>query len=470
MCEAGADGRPDGQDSRRQDKPGHRGFAGYERAAPGVMTAILVLALFAMAAAGLAYTCRRRLSLSESTHYERQLQLQRHNVELSEKLKETERELGRRREFAEQVAAAIGKLAQGIPGNSLPPLAVRFARNYFHARRVGYFVPVAGSRDYTLQVGVGFPADWQGKVRLASDEGILGMAIRKKVVIAKCDPLSSTGPGSSRPSPEGSGVEPDFVAPVIGLSGIAGVVVVAGCPFPHEEERTQISMLADLLSGALQRAALAELSRSSAWLDPLTGVANRLYFAQRFEGEIRRAENYRQVLALVMLDIDEFKKINDTYGHPAGDAAIKKFAEILRGVTRSSDVVCRYGGDEFLVLVALGNVRQVVAYAELLKEKIGTARIPVPRCDVPIRLTASGGIAMFPVDGRSTTELLHAADDALYEAKRQGRNRILLAQTLARDGARAPEGGEGPDAGPRDTGPERAREPDGGPAPPVVDD
>ena len=85
-------------------------------------------------------------------------------------------------------------------------------------------------------------------------------------------------------------------------------------------------MLADLLSGALQKAALTELSKSSTWVDPLTGVANRLYFARRFESEIRRAQNYQQVLGLLMLDIDGFKTVNYSFGHPAGDLVIKKFA------------------------------------------------------------------------------------------------------------------------------------------------
>ncbi len=404
-----------------------------------MMIAILVLALAAaFAGGGFAYTCRRRLALSEAAHHERRQQLQRQNADLSAKLKEAGRELARKREFAEHIPVVAGKLAQGIPANALPPLAVRFAKTYFHARQVGYFVPVDGSLDYTLQVGVGFPEDWKGKVRLAADEGILGMALQRKVVIAKTDPLASAGLRPSRPSLERAGVQPDFVAPVMGLGGLAGAVVIAGSPFPLEEERVTVSMLADLLSGGLQRAALVDLSQANAWTDHMTGVANRLYFTQRFEGEIRRAQNYRQLLGLVMLDIDEFKKINDTYGHAAGDMAIRTFARIVRDVTRSTDLVCRYGGDEFIVLVTFADVRQVVAYIDLLTEKISGAEIAIPRHDARIRLTASGGVALFPHDGRSTTELLHAADEALYEAKRRGRNRILLAQSILRGNAAAP--------------------------------
>lgn len=390
----------------------------------------LILLLVAFVAIAIAFNCGRRLSVQESDGDARVQQLQQQIVDLSRKLKNVEGELARKREFAEQMPLIISKLAQELPETFLPPLAVRFAKNYFYARQVGYFASIEGSSDYTLEVGVGFSADWQGKVRIASDEGILGAAIQKKVVVAKCDPSASSGTRSPGLSLEQAGVEPDFVAPVIGLSGTKGALVIAGCPFPLEEERIYVSTLADLLSNALQKAALTELSKSSTWLDPLTGVANRLYFARRFESEIRRAQSYGQALGLLILDIDEFKKINDTFGHPAGDQVIRRFAEIVRSVTRSSDLVCRYGGDEFIVLLTSSNIQQVLAYADHLVKNIAATDILVPRHAAPIHLTTSCGVATYPADGRSTTELLHAADDALYEAKRQGRNRIILAESL----------------------------------------
>ncbi len=410
------------------------------------MTLFLLL-LAAGIAIAFAYHYGRRSSAREFDADERSRQLQQMTVDLSEKLNKAEAELARKRELAEQIPLLVSKLAQELPQEFLPPLAVRFAKKFFGATRVGYFVPVEGAPDYTLEVGVGFPADWPGKVRIASDDGLLGLAIRNKIVAARREPAASSGTESAGQSLERCGVEPDFVAPVIGISGIAGALVIAGCPFPGDEERANVSMLADLLSGAMQKAALAELSKSSTWVDPLTGVANRLYFARRFESELRRAQNYHQSLGLVMLDIDDFKKINDTYGHPAGDLVIKKFAELVRSVTRSSDLVCRYGGDEFMVLVTTSNDQQVLAYAEKLVRTISATDVLVPRHGTLIRLTTSGGLAMFPEDGQSATELLHAADDALYEAKRQGRNRIVLSHSLSRQESGAEAAGPYPEAG-----------------------
>jgi diguanylate cyclase (GGDEF)-like protein len=380
---------------------------------------------------------RRALGREAEQNKRKQQQI----VELSKMLKTTEAELARKREIAELIPLITGKMTQKLPQDSFPPFAVRAAKELFHARQAGYFVPIEGSSDFTLAVGVGFPADWQENVRIPSDEGILGTAIQKKVVVAKCDPLSSAGRRSTQSSLERSGIEPDFVAPVLGVSGIAGAIVIAGCPFPLDEERKYVSMLADLFSTALRNAALVDLSKTSTWVDHLTGVANRLYFSQRFESEIRRAQNYRQPLALFMLDIDGFKNINDTYGHPAGDVVIKMFADIIRRNTRSSDLICRFGGDEFLVLMTSSNLEQALAYADNLRGIIDSTNIMVPRLDTPIHLTTSGGLATYPADGQSTTELLRAADDALYEAKRKGRNRIMLAQSLAMDGSIFTEGG-----------------------------
>jgi len=183
----------------------------------------------------------------------------------------------------------------------------------------------------------------------------------------------------------------------------------------------------------LQNATLFDLNRSGTWVDHLTGVANRLYFQQRFESEIRRTVNYRHALALFMFDIDEFKKINDRHGHHAGDVVIKKMAEIVKENTRGSDLVARFGGDEFIVLITSTTEEQAVSYAEKLREMVSAADIAIPGTEVPVRITVSGGLAMFPTHGQSTAELFRAADDALYESKQEGRNRITIAASVGLD-------------------------------------
>jgi diguanylate cyclase (GGDEF)-like protein len=369
-------------------------------------------------------------------------QKQQQLATISAELNTLKKKLARKSEIADQFPRIAKKLTEKSPSDAYPAIAVRAAKEFFQARKVGYFAPAEGSSDYTLVIGVGFPQDWARKVRIHSDEGMLGMALQKNTVVSRMDRQSSSGRRSSSPSLEGMDVTPDFVAPIFGISGTVGALVVAGCPFPPEEERINMSMLADLLSMALQNAALLDSSKDGKWVDPLTGIANRLYFQQRFESDLRRTENYRQTLALFMFDIDDFKIINDTHGHHAGDVVIKSLAETVKRNTRGSDVVGRYGGDEFMVLITSTTGEKAASFAEHLRELISTTDIAIPSTGVPVRITISGGLAMFPTHGQTTTELFRAADGALYESKRQGRNRVLVATSIGLDGRIT----KGPDA------------------------
>lgn len=373
--------------------------------------------------------CRRKVRREKEQNRQKQRQLAAYSAEL----KNLKMKLDRKSEIAGILPQFIKNMTEKLPSDAYASIAVRSVKYFFHAEKVGYFAPAEGSSDYTLAIGVGFPPDWPNKVRIPSDEGILGMALQKRVVVSKMDPRSSSSRRSSRRALEERKVAPDFVAPVFGISGTAGALVVEGCPFPLEEERAYISMFADQLSIMLQNAELLDANRGGTWVDHLTGVANRLYFLQRFESEIRRTENYRQTLALFMFDIDEFKKINDTYGHHVGDVVIRKMAEIGKKNTRGSDLFGRFGGDEFMVLITSTTQEQAISFAELLREKVSTTDIAIPGTGVPVRITVSGGLAMFPTHGQTTTELFQAADDALYESKRQGRNRILMAASVGLD-------------------------------------
>src|SRR5659263_431982 len=188
---------------------------------------------------------------------------------LSAELKNLKKEFSRKSEIADQFPRITKKMTEKFPSDAYPAIAVRSVKEFFHAGKVGYFAPAEGSSDYTLVVGVGFPPDRVGKVRIQSRDGILGMALQKKMVISRMDPHFSSGRISSSRSLEDMEGAPDFVAPVFGISGPVGALVVAGCPFPLEEERIHVSMLADLLSMAMQNATLLDPSRDGKWVDPL---------------------------------------------------------------------------------------------------------------------------------------------------------------------------------------------------------
>src|SRR6185295_5129390 len=175
-----------------------------------------------------------------------------------------------------------------------------------------------------------------------------------------------------------------------------------------------------------------ELESSNAQLkefsftDDVTGLYNRRFFATRLEDEVSRYGRFNQPLSVVMLDIDGFKVVNDELGHAAGDETLRIVANVLQRQSRSIDVICRYGGDEFAVLLVETGKDGALLYAERVRRQIEAASFGHGRT-----VTVSLGVACLPEDvGAVPEDLVTAADWALYEAKRAGKN-----QVAGRDGA-----------------------------------
>jgi len=169
----------------------------------------------------------------------------------------------------------------------------------------------------------------------------------------------------------------------------------------------------------------AEAERLSV-TDPLTGAWNFRYFERRFEQEIERSRRFGRVLALLMLDLDHFKSVNDRFGHQRGDDVLVEFARRVTGSVRDIDTFARYGGEEFVLILPETNLDGGLAVAEKLRMAIHGIAFR-GRGDVGMRMTVSIGVACFPEHATSRDELLRAADEALYEAKLQGRDRVVTA-------------------------------------------
>jgi diguanylate cyclase (GGDEF)-like protein len=164
--------------------------------------------------------------------------------------------------------------------------------------------------------------------------------------------------------------------------------------------------------------------------DSLTGLFNRYFMQISLERELARAERRKQVLAIFMLDLDHFKKFNDTFGHAAGDSVLQAVAEIFRNNIRTEDIACRYGGEEFTIM--LPDITPAGAYerAEAIRLAIAGLRVPLER-EVYAEFTVSIGVAFYPNDGDYADVLLRRADAALYRAKRQGRNQVVQYEETA---------------------------------------
>jgi len=176
---------------------------------------------------------------------------------------------------------------------------------------------------------------------------------------------------------------------------------------------------------------LQEQLREQALHDPLTGLYNRRYLDESMGREMIRAERYGRPIGIVMCDIDHFKVVNDTYGHLVGDEILRIFAELLKKNSRGSDIVCRFGGEEFLLL--LPDMPPDIAYQRAEKLRISLAALPIGK--EAIRVTASFGVAAFPENGKTQDALIHAADVAMYQAKEAGRNRVVASSARAADGS-----------------------------------
>ena len=177
------------------------------------------------------------------------------------------------------------------------------------------------------------------------------------------------------------------------------------------------------------KAQLAEIEalqaklRDQALRDPLTGVFNRRFLAETLARETARARRDSRAYAVVILDLDHFKRVNDTHGHEAGDRVLVAAAELLRSHTREGDLVCRYGGEEFVVLMPGSSAVSAARRAELWRAALEMQRFRFKGGDVTVTLSA--GAACFPDDGVDGEAILRAADEALYRAKADGRNRVM---------------------------------------------
>jgi diguanylate cyclase (GGDEF)-like protein len=181
---------------------------------------------------------------------------------------------------------------------------------------------------------------------------------------------------------------------------------------------------AELAKRNREAALLREKLREQAMRDKLTGLYNRHYVEEWFGLELRRAQRYGRPIAALMVDVDHFKRFNDTFGHEAGDLVLRELAGVLARFARESDVASRYGGEEFLVLLPECPFDAALSKAEQLREEI--AKLELRYDDQPLGpVTVSLGVAAFPDHAKESEELLRCADDALYLAKQTGRNRVV---------------------------------------------
>jgi len=213
--------------------------------------------------------------------------------------------------------------------------------------------------------------------------------------------------------------------PLVANGEIFGVLHLTSPSAIGTETRGVMIAAAEQISLTLANLRLQESLRTQSLRDPLTGLFNRRHLETSLEREVMRAQRRALTFAVLMLDIDDFKRFNDEHGHDAGDALLSEFGRLLQRSLRSEDVVCRYGGEEFIAILIDADAALAGQRAETIRAEVQRLELR-HRNEICGRVTVSIGIALFPTHGSLAADLLHRADKALYASKRSGKDRVTL--------------------------------------------
>ncbi|GAB4249928.1 MAG: diguanylate cyclase [Deferrisoma sp.] len=331
----------------------------------------------------------------------------------------------------EQVAA-VRSLSQRFLGSLDPEELFRVildeARKLTGARKGSLMVPEAGNGALRVRAAVGMAEKVAERLRLRAGEGIAGrvFATGEPIIVHDIE-LDPRFRRKNRPRFD---TRSFLCLPIRKNGHTVGVLNLSdkatGEPFEPQD--------LDVLETVLAQATLA-IERSTYWAqskelrrlsitDGLTGLLNRRYFQERLAQELDRASRHSHPLSLILIDIDHFKHYNDTNGHPAGDKALVLLGRILRASVRAIDVVSRFGGEEFAIILPETRKREAVEIGERIRKEVEAFYFPGEERQPGGKLTISMGVAAFPEDARDLRGLIQRADRALYLAKARGRNRI----------------------------------------------
>ena len=191
------------------------------------------------------------------------------------------------------------------------------------------------------------------------------------------------------------------------------------------DQVTRVILLAATTLLAHEMVRRAQRLRYLSTHDRLTGLSNRHHFDERTKIEVERARRYGRVVTVAMIDVDHFKRFNDSFGHSAGDAVLRMIAGMLRESVRGSDLVARYGGEEFVLVFPETGEPEAADKIEQIREKVASSRVVIPGHAEARQVTVSAGVSVYPEDAKSVAELLDVADKRLFEAKQRGRNRVV---------------------------------------------
>ena len=417
-----------------------------------LLLAFLLLALLAAAAVSRALTgqiatllaAARRLARGDFAHpvpveggdefAELGREFNSMSTQLEAKIDEVER---KRQELEETIRRVGAALATGLDRHGVVALAARQAVDACEAE-AGRALPLESGAFREARAGR-MDDELEEAIRTAERTAF---EVRPEVGPELLEPIDSDVPATRprRATSVKAGEAHALAVPMRALTGptdpaYLGVLSIArrGAAFTREEEEL-LEYLAGQAIVSIENASLHETVERQAVTDELTGLANARAFHSILEREIERSRRFQSPLGLVMVDLDDFKQINDLHGHQQGDEVLAAVAAVLRDLSRDIDAPARYGGEELAVVVPQTDAEGAAQLAERMREAVEGLRVPRMGGRGSLRVTASFGVAAMPESAVHKEELVRAADAALYRAKRGGKNRVARAEPVAAPG------------------------------------
>ena len=335
-------------------------------------------------------------------------------------------ETQRRASLLEQMSDQVSHLTSDLQQTTLLPAIVESARNLLKAERAALHMYEKSNHKMHCEFSMGLSTNYLEYMATHFDESPEGLVLHDQNYVLIPDVHRD-----SRTSPiQGLIAQEKFMAyAVFALKALDGSLGALSLYWDHphaiSSEEVAVGCLFAQRAGVLvHNVRLYEQISVESLTDVLTGLPNRRYIDQRLAEESQRSNRYGHPYTLLMLDLDGFKVINDCFGHPIGDSVLQQIAEALRRVLRSTDVLTRYGGDEFAVILPETGLDEAHVVAKKLKAALASTKLHLPH-DTQRYVSASMGIATYPLDANNSGDLIRAADKRLYNAKRLGSGGVV---------------------------------------------
>jgi len=389
-----------------------------------LLSGVLILAIGA--AAGMFFMRLRLFPEAESLKAKVEEQTQRAE-ELNISVQRLQAENKNLSTFLVMLPDVARRLNSHLDNRNIAPLLASVLEHIFEPSQILVFFTNREEKFLYLAYKKGAPERMQLGVRLAMNDGLVGWVASHQVTMDRDDFHNQSGTmrrtGSADPTIDGS-MSIELMAPMTYENDCLGVICVGGISKHPSDHKRMIKMVADLGSLAAFNYSMYTSFEAMANSDQLTKMYTKRFLMKRLGEEINKAEKTNQPLSVFIFDIDHFKKYNDTHGHLAGDEILRLLGRVVREEVREGDIAARYGGEEFVIILPDTTNEHAVVSAEKIRKVIEAFAFPNAETQPLGRVTISGGVATLGHDGRTTHDLLSAADQALYISKEKGRNRV----------------------------------------------